>query len=121
MKEPSMSLIKRMGEVAPEKLASEVARLRQERDDLKKALMFKMSAQIATLKLAKDDIVLIHAFKGVGTSLVTETVEALCDRLRSVHGWEGTAFVQSGTMSVETLDKEDAEILFEKLKQKLGK
>lgn len=121
MKEPSMSLIKRMAEVAPDKLAGEILRLRTERDDLKKALTFKMSAHVATLKLEKTDVLLVRVFKEIDPALVAETVEALCDRLRATHGWEGAVLVQSGMSTVERMSKEEAEAMFEKLKTKLGK
>lgn len=114
--EPSMNLIRRLGDLDPAKLAGEVQKLRRERDALRDSLSMKLSAHIRTLDLQKGDVLLVQKPGPLDPKLAAEVLDGLSTRLRQRYGWEGAIILLDGGSEVRAVTPDEAEDLLEKLR-----
>ena len=114
--EPSMDMVRRMGELNPERLASEVQRLRRERDALRDSLAMKLSAHIATMELREDHVLLVRKHSRLDPATAAEALEGLAKRLRQRYSWEGAIVLLDGHDTIRAVVPNDVEGLIEKLR-----
>lgn len=115
-----MDMVRRMGELDPERLAAEVYRLRKERDALRDSLAMKLSAHVATMTLGEDDVLLVRKHGRLDPGTAAEALEGLAKRLRQRYGWEGAIILLDGHDTVRTVVPNDIEGLVEKLRAREG-
>lgn len=98
-KRPSMSAVKRMAHVNPERLASEVAELRKAVDDLQIALGAKIATYVRTIGLAEGDMVVIRA-QGISTRTedLAQVAEHAAKILENRYGRPIPVIVESGAV-----------------------
>jgi hypothetical protein len=97
-----MNLVRRLGEVNPERLAGEVAALRKESENLRLALGVRVATYVRMINLGKGDVLVVRPPRGISIrpeawSAVLEHVSKLLkDRL----GWDGPILCE-GSAEVE--------------------
>ena len=114
--EPSMNLIRRLGDLNPARLAAEVQRLRQERDALRDSLSMKLSAHVATMSLQPDDVLLVRKHGKLDPVTAGEALAGLADRLRQRYSWEGAIIMLNGHDEVVVASPAETEALLEKIR-----
>ena len=118
--EPSMDMVRRMGELDPQRLASEVQRLRRERDALRDSLAMKLSAYIATMTLREEDVLLVRKHARLDPKTAGEALEGLAKRLRQRYGWEGAIILLDGHDTVRAVVPNDVERVIAQLRAAEG-
>lgn len=121
-KGPTKGMMKRLVEVAPEKMMGELDALQRDRDALKQALATKIMDYVKTLSLTKDDVLILKpppTNPMVTVESLTEVAVAVTERLKARTGWQGVMLVEAGAMLVR-LPLEEEKIFYEALKKKHG-
>jgi hypothetical protein len=96
-----MNLVRRLGEVNPERLAGEVASLRKESENLRLALGVKVATYVRTINLGKGDVLVVRPPKGISirpeawVAVLEHVSKLMKDRL----GWEGPILFE-GNMEI---------------------
>jgi len=89
-----------MGQVNPERLASEVAELRKSVDDLRIALGAKIATYVRTIGLAEGDMVVIRPPNGISIRIedLAEVAEHAAKLLENRYGRPIPVIVESGAV-----------------------
>lgn len=111
-----MDVVRRMGELDPERLVKEVQRLRRERDALRDSLAMKLSAHVATMELRHGDVLLVRKHARLDKATAGEALTGLAQRLRQRYEWEGAIILLDGHDTIRAIVPNDVEGLIEKLR-----
>ncbi len=117
-KEPSMDLIRRLGDIAPERLVGEIERLRRERDALRDSLVLKLSDHVRTLEIEPHEVLLVKKLGRLDEALTAEVLEGLCERLRLRHNWTGVIVLEDEQQDFRALTEEESLRLYAMLKER---
>lgn len=121
-KEPSMNLMKRMGELAPDKVVNELEATRRDRDALKQALAIRITDYLKTLTLNPNDVLILKppaSNPNVSIKSLTEIAMMVTDRLKARAGWEGVLLIEAGAC-LKRMPQEEEELFYRTLKKKHG-
>ena len=114
-----MAMVKRIAASQPDQLVNEIARLREERENLRQALTLKLSEYVGKLPLDKCDTLKLRKPPGMSKELATEVMEGLADRLRDRYDWNGVILVEE-LFVLGKLDVESEKAIFKGLHRKFG-
>lgn len=95
-----MNLVRRMGEVNPDRLASEVAELRRSVEDLRIALGAKIATYVRKIGLEEGDMIVIRAPDGISIRIedLAEAAEHAAKLLENRYGRPIPVVVESGAI-----------------------
>lgn len=119
-REPSKAMVRRLAEVAPEKLLGDIEELRRDRDALKQALAMKVVEYAKKLTLLKSDILILKppaTNPMISTESLAEVGVAVAQSLKTRMGWEGSILIEAGAR-VEKMPEEEEKRLLAVLKNK---
>jgi len=117
-----MSLMKRMGDLAPDKVVNELEATRRDRDALKQALSIRIVDFLKVLTLKPNDVLILKppaSRPNVSVESLTEIAMMVTDRLKARAGWEGVLLIEAGA-SLTRMSQEEEEIFYRTLKKKHG-
>lgn len=121
-KEPSMNLMKRMGELAPDKVVKELEVTRNDRDALKEALAIRITDYLKVMTLKPNDVLILKpppTKSNVSVTSLTEIALLVTDRLKARAGWEGVLLIEAGAI-IAQMPPEEEKIFYNALKKKHG-
>ena len=113
-----MSMMRRIAATAPEKLVSEISRLRNDRDNLRDALALKMTDFARSLSIGQEDILIVRRPDKLSPETILEVVEKVAGLLASRYDWHGTVIVGSETEGIDKLTEDEKKNIYYILKAK---
>ena len=114
--EPSMNVIRRLAQTAPDKLVEEITKLRADRDNLREALALKLVDYARTLNVSEQDVLIVKRPERMSPDLLLEVVEKVAFVLQTRYSWGGVVLVGSETEGIDKLGEEERKKLYLLLK-----
>lgn len=121
-KGPTKGMMRRLANVAPEKVAEELEAVQKDRDALKHALSIKVADYVKSMTLGKDDILILKPPSSsplVSVGSLTEVAVAVADKIKATTGWRGAILIEAGA-SLSRLSQEEEKVFYDVLKRKHG-
>lgn len=115
--EPSMNVIRRLAQAAPDKLVDEIVKLRADRDNLRDALSLKLVDYARTLGISTQDILIVKRPEKMSPDLLLEVVEKVAFVLQTRYSWGGVVLIGSETEGLDKLGEEDRKKVYLLLKE----
>lgn len=119
--EPSMNLVRRLAQTAPDKLVEEVAKLRADRDNLREALSLKLVDYIRSINITDQDLLIVRRPERMTPELILEVVEKVAFVLQTRYNWNGVVIVGSETEGLDRLTDDEKMNLYYLLKAMVEK